>query len=102
MKGSSLNLFQHDYRSVPRVEWKNLGGLQSFDFNHIDHFWDELECQSHSKPSSSSVPDGTNTFVAEWAQTPTGTLQNVVENYFCSNRLRSNLVLECDVQHVEK
>lgn len=79
-----------------------MGGLQSFDFNHTDHFWDELECQSHGKPSSSSVPDGTNTFVAEWAQTPTGTLQNVVENYFCSNRLGSNLVLEWDVQHVQK
>ena len=62
---------------VEELDWP----AQSPDLNPIKHLWDELERRLRARPNfPSSVPDLTNTLVAEWMQVPAAMFQHLVES----------------------
>ena len=62
---------------VCRSVWKNLTSL----LNPIEYLWDELKRRLQARPNHpTSVPDLTNTLVAEWKQVPTAMFQHLVES----------------------
>lgn len=83
------------------------GGLerpaQNSAFNPTKPLWDELECRLQAKPSlPTSVPDLTNSFLAEWAQIPTDTLEYIVEILEKSHRCDdpvSTYLSTCGISH---
>jgi hypothetical protein len=61
---------------VEELDWP----AQSPNLNPIKHLWDDLECQLRARPNhTTSVPDLTNTLVAEWRQVPAA-MFHVVES----------------------
>ena len=62
---------------VEELDWP----AQSPDLNPIKHFWEELERRLRTRPNRpTSVPDLTNTLVAEWNQVPASVFQHLVES----------------------
>ena len=76
LKSFSVSASVHKERSiqkwfveigVEKLDWS----AQSPDLNFIAQLWDELERVRPNRPTS--VPDRTNTLVAEWKQVPAAT-----------------------------
>ena len=62
--------------SLEELDWP----AQSPDLNLIEHLWDELEHRLRARPNlPTSVPELTNTLVAEWKQVPAAMFQHLVE-----------------------
>ena len=62
---------------VDELDWP----VQSPDLNPIGHLWDELERRVRVSPNRpTSVPDVTNSLVADWKQVPAAMFQNLVES----------------------
>ena len=63
--------------SVEELDWP----AQRPDLNPIEHLRDEFERRLEARPNHpTSVPDLTNTLVAEWKQVPTAMFQHLVES----------------------
>jgi hypothetical protein len=57
------------------------GPAQNPDFNPIKHLWDDLERRLRAMSNRpTSVPDLTNTLVAEWKQDPAAMFQHLVDS----------------------
>jgi hypothetical protein len=90
--GEGPFLFEHDNATVHKArstqKWFIKLGVeeldwpaQSPDLNPIEYLWDELDRRLWARPNRpSSVPELTNTLVAEWKQVPAAMFQNLVEN----------------------
>ena len=62
---------------MEEVDW----AAQISDLNPIEHLWNELECQLRARLNRpTSVPNLTNTLVAEWKQLPAAMFQHIVES----------------------
>ena len=62
---------------VKELDWP----VQSPELKPIEHLWDELERRLRAMLNRpTSVPDLTNTLVAEWKQVPAAMFQHLVES----------------------
>jgi hypothetical protein len=78
--------FQHNNAPVHKeqkwfVEIGVEGLAESPDLNPIEHLWDEMERRLRVRPNRpTSVPNLTNTLLAEWKNVPAAMFLNLVES----------------------